>query len=173
MIIGERPAVRLYIVLIGLLPELLLGRVTPLGRQTPLPSTARGARRNARLVPYSQGSQCLAKHDEGFSLVDVLAPEPAAGDDDPRRKMRETDAALRDVLMLPAFATGTKHVDATITEQLGVGRSDRNPGIGWVFRHQTSSVGTGLATKLNILVNDARPLRRGCISMMTLRGPTR
>ncbi|SUZ67572.1 uncharacterized protein METZ01_LOCUS20426 [marine metagenome] len=92
-------------------------------------NTARRLRRDTFLFTLVQGGESLAKRDQSVSLIGELATEAAAGDHGPSRKMREADAALRDVLMLPPFAAGTKHVHSALPEQFRVGFGNRNPGM--------------------------------------------
>jgi len=92
-----------------------------------------------------EGGELLAKRTEGLSLVGVLTAQTATDDHGPRGKMGESDATLRYVLMLSSLTARAKDVHTALIEQLHVGRGNRNPGMGSVFRHQASSTGTSLA----------------------------
>ena len=115
------------------------------GRRRWRRGAAAGAGGDAPFFARVQGGDPPAKRDQSLSLVAMLATETATGDDGPGGKMRESDTALRDVLMLSSLATGAKHVHTALAKQGGVGSGNRNPGMGSVFRHQTASAGTSLA----------------------------
>ena len=76
-----------------------------------------------------QGGESLPKCGQSLAFVGELATEAATDDRGPRGKMCETDTALRDVLMLPPFAAGAKHVHWALPEQFRVGFGNRNPGM--------------------------------------------
>lgn len=68
-----------------------------------------------------------AKPLDGYSAIPQLAALISGDDNDLGRPMREPDARVRDVLVLPPLATRPERVDATLCEQLIVGFRDQFP----------------------------------------------